>query len=197
MFLCHVLFLTVGLFIIFAHKTRYIYKWVLPKRVQKEELLMTNKRGISPLFATILLIALSVGMGIAVMSWGEDYIEERAEFVQGVQETMTSCDMVSFSIIRIGGVDQLCTADGTVKGLIDNGPDMNIAGIHARIVSDAGVGVVENVLDKPLARGSAAQIEFNVPGNVSQIKFTPRVVIAGKTVVCSKQAIVVENIRPC
>ncbi len=159
---------------------------------------MTNKRGISPLFATILLIALSVGMGVAVMSWGEDYIEAKAEFVQGVQETVTSCDLVSFSIIKIGGVDQLCLADGTVRGLIDNGPDVNIAEIHARIVADAGVGVVENILDRSLPRGSAAQIEFNSGGgSVSQIKFTPKVMIAGKTVVCSKQALIVENIKPC
>ncbi len=156
-----------------------------------------NKRGISPLIATILLIALSVGMGVAVMSWGEEYIEAKAEFVQGVQETVTSCDLVSFNIIKIGGVDQLCVADGVVKGLIDNGPDTNIAEIHARIVSDAGVGVIENVLDRPLQRGSAAQVEFSAAGAISQVKFTPKVIIAGKTVVCSKQALVVENIRQC
>jgi hypothetical protein len=184
------------LFIIFTHKTASFINGFCPSVCKKRNAVM-DKKGISPLVATILLIALSVGMGVAVMSWGEAYIEEKAEFVQGVQETVTSCDLVSFSIIRIAGVDQLCVADGAVKGLIDNGPDTNIAEIHARIVSDAGIGVVENVLDRPLARGSAAQVEFNAAGIISQVKFTPKVVIAGKTVVCSRQAIVVENIRAC
>ncbi|MEM4239898.1 MAG: hypothetical protein QXM31_00130 [Candidatus Woesearchaeota archaeon] len=158
-----------------------------------------DKRGVSPLVATILLILLSVGMGVAVMSWGEEYIEEKAEFVQGVQETPTSCDMVSFNIIKIGGADQLCLEGSTIKGLIDNGPDANIAGIHARIVAEGGIGVIENILDRPLQRGSAAQVAFSAGGTgpVSQIKLTPSVTIAGKTVICSKQAVIAENIRNC
>lgn len=41
-----------------------------------------DKRGISPLLSTLVLIAISIGLGAVVMSWGRGYIEERAEFVQ-------------------------------------------------------------------------------------------------------------------
>jgi hypothetical protein len=161
--------------------------------------LMNNKRGISPLIATVLLIALSVGMGVAVMSWGEEYIEAKAEFVQGVQETVTSCDLVQFSIIRINNVDQLCLADTTIKGLMDNGPDVNIENIHARVVGEKGVYVDESILDKPLPKGSATPIAFSIGdlGAIGQVKFTPTIITGGKPMVCTKQALVAENIRKC
>jgi len=160
---------------------------------------MSDKRAISPLIATVLLIVLSVGMGVAVMSWGEEYIEAKAEFVQGVQETVTSCDLVQLSIIKISGVEQMCLAETTVKGLIDNGPDADVQDIHARLLGANGVYVDESILDTPLPRGSASPVAFSVGdiGAISQIKFTPKTLIAGKQVVCSKQAIVAENIRKC
>ncbi len=158
-----------------------------------------DKRGISPLIATILLIAMSIGMGVAVMSWGEEYIEEKAEFVQGVQETVTSCDLVFFNVVKIQGVDQLCRMDGIIKGLIDNGPDVDLADLHARIIGEKGIGVDESVLERPLPRGSAAPVAIEVGdvGAVQQVKFTPSVIIAGKPVSCAKQAIVAENIPAC
>jgi hypothetical protein len=160
---------------------------------------MMNKRGISPLIATILLIVLSVGMGVAVMSWGEQYIEAKAEFVQGVQETVTNCDLVQMSIVMISGVQQMCLLGTTIKGLIDNGPDVDVSDIHARVIGDKGIAVKESLLKQALPRGSAAQVAFPIEdiGAVSQIKFTPKIIIAGKPVICTKQAIVAENIKPC
>jgi flagellin-like protein len=160
---------------------------------------MMDKRGISPLIATILLILMSVGMGVAVMSWGEEDIEEKAEFVQGVQETTTTCDVVSMNVIKVGGVDQMCLLDGKVKGMIDNGPDVNVEAIHARILGENGASVVENVLDAPLPKGSAAQFMFpagNV-GAITQIKFTPSISMGGKKVSCPQKALLVENVKNC
>ncbi len=169
---------------------------------QKEELkmgFMSDRRGISPLMATILLIMMSIGMGVAVMSWGEDYIEEKAEFVQGVQETVTSCDVTSFSIIQIGGVPQFCQEETTLKGLVDNGPDADIADFHARVIGSAGIYVQESVLEKPVPRASATPVAFSTGdiGAVQQVKLTPKLLIGGQSVVCSRQALSIESIRPC
>ncbi len=159
---------------------------------------LSNKRGVSPLVATILLIALSVGMGVAVMSWGEDYIEEKAEFVQGVQEAPTTCDLVSFSIIQLKGVQQFCQGGNMIKALIDNGPDADIADFHARVVAEKGVSVQESVLAQLLPRGSATPITFSIGdvGVVQQVKLTPKLK-NGKQILCSKQALIIENIQQC
>lgn len=159
---------------------------------------LANKRGVSPLVATLLLIALSVGMGVAVMSWGEDYIEEKAEFVQGVQEAPTSCDLVSFSIIQLKGMQQFCQEGNMVKALIDNGPDADIADFHARVVAEKGISVQESVLAQHLPRGSATPITFSIGdvGVVQQVKLTPKLK-NGKPILCSKQALIIENIQQC
>lgn len=161
--------------------------------------LFADKRAVSPLVATILLILLSIGLGAAVMSWGEQYIEEKAEFVQGVQETVTSCDLVAFSVVTIGGIRQLCQAGATIKGLIDNGLDSDIADFHVRVIGKDGVFTQESLLSKPLPRGSATPISFSVgdSGAVEQIKFTPKIRTGGKDMTCAKQAALVENILPC
>ena len=161
---------------------------------------MHNKRGVSPLIATILLILMSVGMGVAVMSWGEDYIEEKAEFVQGVQETVTSCDTVAFSVITISGVQQLCQqGDATLKGLIDNGPDADIADFHARLVGVKGIYVQESTLAQPLPRASATPLTIATDdiGIVQQVKLTPQIMTGGTKTQCTKQAVLVENIKQC
>lgn len=161
--------------------------------------LARNKQGISPLTATIILIVLSVIMGVAVMSWGEEYIEAKAEFVQGVQETLTSCDSVAFSVVSIGGVQQFCQDQTTLKGLIDNGINAGIVDFHARVIGEKAIFVQESLLNQPLARGSATQIAFSTGdiGVVRQIKLTPKISSGGSPLVCSKQALLVENIKSC
>lgn len=158
-----------------------------------------DKRGISPLMATILLIVLSVGMGVAVMSWGEEYIEAKAEFVQGVQEAAVGCDLVSFSIIKINNVPQICVDKTTIKGLIDNGADADIVDFHARVVGSKGIFVQESILDQTLPRASATPVAFSFGdlGPVRQVKFTPKILVGGEPVLCPRQAVVVDNVRPC
>ena len=161
--------------------------------------LMTNRKGVSPLVATVLLIALSVGMGVAVMSWGEDYIEGHAEFVQGGQEVPSTCDVVDFSVIEVGGESQLCQEGGIIKSLIENGPDANINDFHVRAVGEGGLFVQDGVLVDFLPLGSATPVSFRVGdiGMVKQIKFTPSIMIADEKVLCTKQAVIIEDIRVC
>ena len=35
-----------------------------------------NKKGLSPLMATLLLVIFAIALGSVVMSWGKEYVEE-------------------------------------------------------------------------------------------------------------------------
>ena len=159
-----------------------------------------HKKGISPLIATILLVAFSIGLGALVMSWGEEYVEEKAEFVQGVGEVRTGCDAVELSIINIGGVPQVCRTPDTIQLWIDNGPNIDVFNIHARIAGRDDVQVIEELLAEPLLRENA--VKLTIPydariGTLLQVKLTPKIWTGKDVASCTDRALLLEHISPC
>ncbi len=69
-----------------------------------------NNRGISPLIATIFLIAVAVALGSIVMSLGQDYVTQAG----GLPES--SCSALSYSVKTV----KYTTADNSVLVTIDN-----------------------------------------------------------------------------
>lgn len=161
--------------------------------------MLKSKRGISPLIATVLLIVFSVALGAVVMSWGESYIEEKAEFVSGAQETVGGCDLVDISVIMLGGAPQVCLRNGLIDAWLDNGPSAEVYDIHARIVGEQGVATIESLLDAPLRRTNAVKATFATGpiGHVRQVKLTPQVLIGDTPLFCKNKALLIENIGPC
>ena len=158
-----------------------------------------NKRAISPLFATILLIAFSVGLGAVVMSYGETYVEENSEFVTGVPEVSPAvCDAVNMQLISVAGVDQVCVREGMIELAVDNGPDISIDGIQARVVGNAGVSMSPNILTESLGPADSLKtiFQFDDVGTPLQIRLTP-LLRNGQVTYCADQAVVVENLVPC
>ncbi|MEM4263982.1 MAG: archaellin/type IV pilin N-terminal domain-containing protein [Candidatus Woesearchaeota archaeon] len=157
-----------------------------------------SKKGVSPLIATILLIVFSIALGAVVMSWGEAYIEEKAEFVQ-TAETGTGCSSAHFSLVNIAGVPQICFRQNLIEMIIDNSPAIDIADIHTRIVGSKDVYVRESVLDSPLKKGSSKKVVFPIAdvGEIKQIKFTPQVYIGNTLTMCPQGALLIERIIPC
>ena len=134
------------------------------------------------------------------MSWGEEYIEQKAEFVQGVQESKTGCDAVELRLIQIGGVPRVCRTADTIDVWLDNGPNIDLNNIHARIVGFNDVHIEEEVLDKPLAKESAAKITLpydKAIGQILQVKLTPKISIGMETLSCPKKAMLIENLPIC
>ena len=160
--------------------------------------MLESKRAISPLIATVLLIVFSVALGAVVMSWGETYIEEKAEFVAGAQEIIGGCDLAQLNVIQIGGLDQVCTHNGLVDVWLDNGPGIDVYDIHARLVGVKEVIAIESILENPLLRNNAVKATFaSGVGALRQLKLTPKVLIGDTIIFCAQKAIVIENILPC
>lgn len=156
-----------------------------------------NKKGVTPLIATLLLISFSVGLGAVVMSWGQNYIEEKAEFITAAQMMPLGCDPVSISLITLGGAKQLCIASlsRAIKAYIENGPDAAIDNLKARVVGSDGIDEIEPVLPSPVMRaGSGTAVFSHKPvGTIKQIKMTPYITVEGKKQYCDKRSIIVEE----
>ncbi len=162
--------------------------------------LFSNRRAITPLVATILLVAFSVGLGALVMSWGEEYIEEKAEFVQGTAEVKSGCDAAKIDIIKIGGQAQICLGPEGIQLWLDNGPDIDLYNIHARIAGQNGVDVKEEILPEPLLKANAAKTTIPYDrsiGALLQVKLTPKIWTGRDVAICSQSAVTVERIPAC
>lgn len=150
--------------------------------------------------ATILLVAFSVGLGALVMSWGEEYIEEKAEFVQGTAEIKSGCDAAAISIIKIAGVPQACIGDQGIELWIDNGPDIELYNIQARLAGENGVATVQDILAEPLLKANAAKTTIPYDPGISpilQVKLTPKIWTGTDIAICTQSAINVEQLPRC
>ncbi len=159
-----------------------------------------NSKGITPLVATILLVAFSVGLGALVMSWGEDYIEEKATFVQGTAEVKSGCDAAQINIISIAGQQQACVSQQGLQLWIDNGPDVELYNIHARFAGSNGVQSIEEILEEPLLRSNAAKVTIPLDAGIGQLlqaKLTPKYWTGNGVASCSQSAITLERIPSC
>ncbi|HIP90464.1 MAG TPA: hypothetical protein EYH22_02835 [Candidatus Nanopusillus sp.] len=88
---------------------------------------MVNKRAVSPLIATILLIALTVSIGAMIISWGRQYVQQQTECLD-VSATIVNAKLnISGSTITVGFLNKgnqildttkvtaiLYTADGDI-----------------------------------------------------------------------------------
>lgn len=70
------------------------------------------KKGVSPLIATVLLIAFAVSLGAVVMNWGRGYVESTTEQVETQAAEKISCSMdTSLGIVQVGNKQKLCIDD--------------------------------------------------------------------------------------
>ncbi len=163
--------------------------------------LLSSRKAITPLVATTLLVAFSVGLGALVMSWGEEYIEQKAEFVQGTAEIKSGCDAAQLSIIKIAGQQQACITQSGIQLWIDNGPDADVYNIHARIAGEDKIEVVEDILTDPLLKSNAVKADIPVDlvatGPILQVKLTPKIWTGKDVAFCSQSALNVERLTFC
>jgi len=159
-----------------------------------------NKKALSPLIATLLLIGFAVVLGLVVMNWGKAYIEEKAEFVAG-PSAESVCPVVKLSIIKVGEAQKVCynPSEKTITVFIENGPDAAIENLQARVIGSAGIFTVDKALTEEMEPASSMQLKFNYEnvGEVQQVKITPRFETDHGTNFCINQAVVSEDLSQC
>ena len=158
-----------------------------------------NSRGLSPLVATVLLIAFSVALGAVVMSYGETYVETQATFVnRGTEVSSNVCDAVSLTVITVNNNVQACAKGTLIQVALDNGP-VAIDAIQARVLGSAGVALNPNILSNSLPAASALKTTFGYdPVCVPlQLKFTPAVQTEAGLSFCSDKAVTIDNPSTC
>ncbi|MBN2422194.1 hypothetical protein JXB41_03120 [Candidatus Woesearchaeota archaeon] len=167
------------------------------------------KKGVSPLIATVLLIAFSVALGAVVMSWGRSFITSQTESVEGESSKQMRCSLdILLDWVEINGYDQVCFinntgTNATLRMIVDNIGNEEIIGIKVQLVE--ADGDVSNYDDNTkVSSGFAQKYEFNLGARsdfsgISFASLIPKIKIPGSSqgVLCSNNNLDIEEVFEC
>jgi len=156
-----------------------------------------SKKGVSPLIATVLLIAFAVALGSVVMNWGLNLnIGKGADSCSSVEIKIRN---IEASEVCFGGFGQ----NGYINFIIDNTGAADITGLAVWIVGDKDTRLfdLDNILVK---KGSLydktdkqVSYDFSKYGNIKQVQFIPKIESNQAKEICPKNAVKADKIGIC
>ncbi|MBI2652438.1 hypothetical protein HYX00_03135 [Candidatus Woesearchaeota archaeon] len=156
-----------------------------------------TKKGVSPLIATILLIAFAVALGSVVMNWGLNLnLGKSADKCRNVEIKIRNIDSAE---VCFGGFG----TNGYIHFIIDNAGTADISGLAVWIVGDKGTNLfdLDNISIKKGSlydkKDKEVAYDFSRFGNIKQVQFIPKIKSEQATEICPKNAIKVEKIGIC
>jgi len=151
-----------------------------------------NKKAITPLMATFLLIAFAVALGVTIMNLGSAEVEESAE-----------CPIsIGLKFSNIGGEDQVCydLANKKLKYTLENGINTKVDGLVVNVIGETKAESFDANEAKIIKAGTfLGEVTFDTSasGKIRQVKISPKVVLYDVEQICTEQALVAEEIRNC
>jgi len=148
-----------------------------------------NKRGISPLIATVILIAFAIVLGSLIIGWGTDIFEEST---QDVSEKVLYGELgVGTSLDLSMGKIKASPCIGGLEILIKSNSNVQVDGFIVRIVSDQEIEVFE--IDEVLLPFNSKFFNVDYQGyvnDITEIEVIPKVRIDGELFVLSDVSII-------
>lgn len=113
-----------------------------------------KKKGVSPVIATILLIAIVVILAIIIFLWARGFVSEKAEkFGRAVE---LSCEDVNFDT-GVFQDESNCGAGGFALDIVNRG-DIPLYGFEIKDLSNPGVVFVKQSLTSTITVGQSTSI---------------------------------------
>ncbi|MBU1246245.1 MAG: archaellin/type IV pilin N-terminal domain-containing protein [Nanoarchaeota archaeon] len=153
--------------------------------IQEKKDLVFNKKGISPLIATVLLIAFVILIAILVWFWWDKIIRAEAEKVGVETVGAISCSQeISFSISN-----PTCHT-GAINFDIENTNTGNIYKFKVRTkVGNNFLEVIELATPLQASEATQAGVNYNETlGAPDSIEVIPEVLSSGATITCNEQS---------
>lgn len=159
--------------------------------------LFKSKRGVSPLIATILLIAFAVALGSVVMNWGLNLdLGKSPDLCKSVEIKIRNIDVAE---VCFGGFGP----KGYINFIIDNTGAVDVNGLAIWIIGDKGTKLfdIDNILIRKGAlydkNDKEVSYDFSAFGNIKQVQFIPKSRAEQTLEICPKNAVKAEKIGVC
>ncbi|MEK6963082.1 MAG: archaellin/type IV pilin N-terminal domain-containing protein [Nanoarchaeota archaeon] len=146
---------------------------------------VSSKRGISPLIATVLLIAFAVALGAMIMNWSSNLLSESS--LAGV------CEKVKISL-----VGKFCWKDNQINIEILNSGTSEVQELVLRASSkdaENEIHMKESKLGVNLR--FARQVTFSKGEEGTKYEIIPSVGSSDSKILCDKQSIKLDRLENC
>lgn len=164
-----------------------------------------NKNAMSPLVATVLLIAFAISLGVVVMSFGNKYYHNPNFSTQDVNVS-TLCKNLNIEFLEINSEPQICyTLVGDIweiSYMVLNSGYSSIDGVQVWVV---GNGIfLEDISDDQLQPGTPLSGKFDYDfsnyGEIKEVRFFPKIMIddgSGGVSPCIDRPLKIDDIKEC
>jgi flagellin-like protein len=164
-----------------------------------------KKKAVSPLIATVLLIAFAVALGAVVMNWGRTYVEETAEKAQKTSNTKVSCSMdVNLKYVTLNGRKQICynESEDVIRFTLQNSGSKTIEGIDVQVIGaeDFYITTISNSsIRSSFLLKTNITYDFTTYGDIQKVSLIPKISVEGENdpVPCSDNSLDEEDIATC
>ncbi len=153
--------------------------------------LFISKRGLSPLVATIILVAFAVALGAMIMNW-------TAEFSSGGE-----CDGVLMKLVEIKGKPVLCydSLNSKLRFIIENTGTKDIKSILLRLINGENFEITEKQIpDSGIKKGEVLKkdLPYSLEGTEKySIAFIPSIISAEQDISCPSSKIERDSLESC
>lgn len=139
-----------------------------------------GRRGMSPLIATVLLMAFAVALGGMIMNWSVDATKGG------------DCDRIEIKVA------QLCSQGNNITLVMRNTPNsVALAGIKLRII-ESSIDSDLRIRDSALGPGQPFEVSVPAPlGETSNVEILGMIGSDANMVTCSEPLATVSPIKPC
>ncbi len=150
-----------------------------------------NKKGISPLIATFLLISFAVALGVVIMSFGRAQVELEAQ-----------CPInIGLTISNIGGEDQFCYDSNAkeIRFTLENGVNIKVNGLVFNVIGSiqAESSEINTKIIKAGTYLGKMKYDSSASGEIRQVKISPKINLYDEEQICTDKALIIEEVREC
>lgn len=151
--------------------------------------MINNKKAMSPLFSTIILIGFAIALGGVVMSWGS------GEYAPKENGVVMGCEQTSLSLVSYGGNEGVCSKDNILYFTVLNDGEVELGLVKVSLLGDKEI--YSSVVDSQLGVADIARLEMDYPdiGKIEKVIFTPNIGYSER--LCPKEGFSIERIGDC
>lgn len=163
---------------------------------------LRGKKGVSPLIATILLIAFAVALGAVVMNWGSKYVDQQTRDTGTKTQTDIKCvSEPSMEIYEISDAPQLCYNNVTnaIDFVLQNTGTVKIQDLEVSVLGNKSQQFTDTNVSLELGRFRRMNVSYDktVFGAIDTIEFQPSIKIGSKDVLCVKNSLAKTDVPVC